>query len=298
MKQIINKFEAYLLTEKCVARNTFAAYKNDINQFVTFLNTKRVGSFEELTLDHLKKFLQYLVKSEISASSRSRKLSALKVLFEYLERNCGITNFTTDLSYPKLEKKLPEYLNENEISTFLQTASLDSSPIGVRNKTMLYLLYTSGMRISELVNCKLSDFQFDSQFFKISGKGGKERLMPLPKMMFELLQLYIKDVHSKFTAKHSTDCLFPVLYAGQIKPITRQSLWKIVSDVWAKTGIKKSISPHKLRHSFATHLLKEGVDLRSLQMLLGHENISTVQIYTHVEVSHLRNVYDKKHPRS
>jgi integrase/recombinase XerD len=166
----------------------------------------------------------------------------------------------------------------------------------------MYLLYVSGMRISELVHMRVSDIQFDTGFLKITGKGEKERLIPVPEAMRQMLREYLETAHRDFMTKKGgtvhNDYLFPTWYAGTIKPITRQACWMILNSLWLKTGIQKTISPHQLRHSLATHMLKNGVDLRSLQQILGHENIGTVEIYTHVEVSHIREVYDKKHPRS
>ena len=195
------------------------------------------------------------------------------------------------LTFPKIEKRLPNYLSEQEIEILLQMADRDTSTLGKRNKVMLYLLYVTGLRITELTTLKTSAIQWDTGFLHVEGKGGKQRMIPLPQPMrsLELLKEY---------ADKQRDYLFPIRYAGTIRPITRQAFWGILKQLWKKTGIAKSISPHQLRHSLATHLLKRGADLRSLQLLLGHENLSTVQIYTHVETSHLRTIYNKKHPRS
>ena len=164
---------------------------------------------------------------------------------------------------------------------------------------MLYLLYVTGLRITELVSLIISNIHFDTGILEVHGKGGKGRVIPLPTPTLDMIRAYLESVHKKFIEAHGqTDYLFPTLYASAIKPITRQSFWQVLKDLCKKTTIQKAISPHTLRHSLATHLLKNGAHLRSLQMLLGHENISTVQIYTHVEVSYLRHVYDKKHPRS
>ena len=180
----------------------------------------------------------------------------------------------------------------------LKAAEADSSSHAHRNKVMLYLLYVTGLRITELTTLTLSAIQWDTGFLHIAGKGGKQRMIPLPLPMKELLQGYVQKLQHQMTAENKSDYLFPVRYACTIRPITRQAFWNILKKIWKKTGNAKSISPHQLRHSLATHLLKRGADLRSLQLLLGHENVSTVQIYTHVETSHLRMVYNKKHPRS
>jgi len=298
---IVNRFIAYLLTEKRVSHNTFAAYRRDIQQFVFFLKQNNLA-LEELVLKNLKMFLKYLKDLELSARSMSRKISSLKTFYGYLEHHHGWDNLASELTFPKLEKRLPSYLSEQEIKHLLKVASADATDQAIRNKVMLYLLYVSGMRISEMINMHLSDIHFDTGFIAITGKGGKGRMIPIPPPMLAMLKQYLDTVHRNFVAKkakkRATDYLFPIYYGGKIKPITRQAFWGILKKLWKKTGIIKPISPHKLRHSLATHMLKNGADLRSLQLLLGHENLSTVQIYTHLETSYLRSVYDKKHPRS
>ncbi len=197
---------------------------------------------------------------------------------------------------------MPRYLSEDEIEKLLAVADNEKSNVGLRNKVMLYLLYVSGMRVSELISLTVGQVQFDSNFITVSGKGGKSRMIPIPADMMTLLKAYVENVLSALLDKggrrKKNDILFPVTYAGKVKSITRQAFWALLKNMWKKTGIEKTISPHQLRHSLATHMLKNGVDLRSLQLILGHENLSTVQIYTHLETGYLRKVYDKKHPRS
>ncbi len=293
------KFEAYLLTEKRVAQNTFSAYKKDIEQFVEFLGNKKI-KLEKATTDHIKKFIHFMHDRGMSARSIARKISSIKVLFNYAEEKYEWKNITEDMVFPKIEKKLPRYLSEEEIQTLFAIANQDQSGPGVRNKVMLLLLYTTGMRISELIHLKISDVHFDTNLITVHGKGGKVRMIPIHHEVIPVLKDYLKTTHENFTRtkKCSTEYLFPVLYGGKAKPITRQAFWGTLKEWCSMANIKESISPHKLRHSLATHMLKNGMDLRSLQLLLGHENIATVQIYTHVEKDFLRKVYDKKHPRS
>lgn len=302
MELYLTKFEAYLLTEKRVSQNTFAAYKRDIDQFVDFLRTECKTDLQRVSRDLVKAFLHYLNKEGLAARSMARKISSLKVLFSYLHAFHGWENYADDLIFPKLEKRLPRYLQEDEIEILFDVANKDLSPNGVRNKVMLYLLYVSGMRISELVNLTVGHVQLDTGFLMVTGKGGKSRMIPIPETMVTLLKRYLEEVLPSLMNKQGKqrkgDFLFPVTYAGKMKAISRQAFWLILRDLWKKTGIQRSISPHQLRHSLATHMLKNGVDLRSLQMILGHENLSTVQIYTHLETGYLRKVYDKKHPRS
>lgn len=301
MEPLLNRFEAYLLTEKRVSENTFAAYKRDLRQFSDFLYKKQ-ATLESATVEQAKDFLFYLKKLDMSARTMARKISALKVFYTYAAMYAGWKNITEDLSFPKIEKRLPHYLTEHEIERLFAVADSDMSYLGMRNKVMLYLLYVSGMRISELTNLMIGQIQFDSRFITITGKGGKGRVVPIPEPMMVVLTHYVHEVlpHllGKTNTKRKTEFLFPIYHSGRLKAITRQAFWGILKDLWKKTEIDKNISPHQLRHSLATHMLKNGVDLRSLQLLLGHENLSTVQIYTHLETGYLREVYDKKHPRA
>lgn len=230
----------------------------------------------------------------------ARKISSLKAFFSYAERIAGWKNPTQNIRSPKLEKVLPRFLTEQEIGLLFDALEKDTSHLGVRNKLILHLLYVSGMRITELTQLKIADIHMDTGFITIQGKGNKQRMVPLPQKTFELIRDYLATVHAALRQKHACtiEYVFPVMYAGKIKPISRQSCWGILKKLCQVAGIKKNVSPHQLRHSLATHLLKKGADLRSLQLWLGHEHLTTVQVYTHVDTSFLREVYDKKHPRS
>ncbi len=298
MSAILAKFEAYLLAEKRVTANTYSAYKSDLEQFIRYLQGNN-KTFNTITQKDLKEYLKKLNEQFLKARSRSRKLSAIKAFYVWAGDHLGLENITVDIAFPKLERRLPQYLSEQEVEKLIEVAHENGSQRGVRNRVMLSLLYVSGMRISELTTMKVSDLHLDTGCINVAGKGGKERIVPVPQGMVALLKNYIEKVHKKLINKRvkHIEYLFPVLYARKVKPITRQSFWIILKKICADAGIKL-ISPHKLRHSLATHLLKKGANLRSLQLLLGHEAISTVQIYTHVETEHLRKVYDKKHPRA
>jgi len=298
--QLITQFHAYLLTEKRVSHNTFSAYKRDINQFIEYLSQNKTN-LETIGIQDVKEYVRYIKETvHLTARSITRKISALKVLFLYLHEHLNFVNVVQDLTFPKLEKKLPHYLSEEEVQELLIAAGNDNSEQKERNKVILYMLYVTGMRISELISIELSHFHFDTGFLEVQGKGGKGRMIPIPQPIMQLIQEYIQKAHQIFmqNGARQTDYLFPIVYAGKIKHITRQAVWIILKKLCKKSGISKSISPHHLRHSLATHMLKNGIDLRSLQLLLGHENLATVQVYTHVETSYLRTIYDKKHPRS
>lgn len=295
--EALSQFEGHLLTEQRVAQNTFLAYKRDLRQFARFVRSKKV-SLCSVRATHLKSFLRNLHSKRLSPSSVARKISALKAFYGYLSERMGVRNCTESLRAPKMEKKLPRYLSESEIRIVFETIDDARDPKSVRNKIMFHLLYVSGMRISELISLRLANVQSEGALISVLGKGGKERLIPIPMIIAKKLCTYITESPSLHTKQNKERYLFPVTYKSKVKHISRQSFWMILRDMCKKAGIQRAISPHQLRHSFATHMLTHGADLRSLQLLLGHENLTTVQIYTHVDTSHLRVIYDKKHPRS
>lgn len=304
-EKFLTLFETYLLTEKRVSKNTFSAYKRDIDQLFEFFKKNKIN-LRNCNKHHLKKYLKSLKTANVTARTLSRKISSIKSLFKYLNERFNLENQADYLTFPKLEKTLPLYLTQEEVQKLLEAANMDKSEKGVRNKVMLYLLYASGMRVSELVSLTIDQIQFDTGFISLMGKGNKERVIPLPRNVMELLRFYLDSVYIKLMPKQldvaqeakQKNYLFFVFYKNTIKPISRQSFWLILKDLLLKAQIFKNISPHSLRHSLATHLLKSGADIRSLQLLLGHEHLSTVQIYTHLEKSQLRKIYDKKHPRA
>ncbi|MBT3456160.1 tyrosine recombinase [bacterium] len=298
IKSLINHFATYLLTQKRVAHNTYSAYCKDLEQFEEFLTEQKI-ELESLSYKTIKLFLSHLKNHNIGPRSLSRKISTLKAFFSYANQNYNVQNFMVNIGFPKLEKKLPRHLVENEVIQLMQKAEEDASPTGIRNKTMLHLLYATGLRISELVNLKIPSINFETGMILVDGKGGKQRVVPLPQPTIKLLKSYIENTHEQLTpGRPPLDFLFPTVYKNLVKSITRQAFWMILRKLVKGTSLENNLSPHKLRHTLATHLLYKGVDLRSLQILLGHENLSTVQIYTHLEVKHLRKIYDKKHPRS
>ncbi|MCB9493574.1 MAG: tyrosine recombinase [Epsilonproteobacteria bacterium] len=300
----IAQFHAFLLTEKRVSQNTFLSYRNDLAQFEQFLKKSKV-TLKKITKVNLSAFLKHCKKQGVSARTLSRRISSLKLFFNFLHERFGFTNYGKTLVFPKVEKTLPHYLTEQEIERLLNAANKDSSPKGIRNKVMLYLLYATGMRVSELVNITVDQLHFDTGFIHLIGKGKKERMVPLPKNILELLTYYLENVHIKLLPKNmmalqrSSTYLFPTRTVGtKTKPMSRQTFWLILKKFLSQAGIFKDISPHSLRHSLATHLLKSGVDIRSLQMILGHESLATVQTYTHLGNNEVRKIYNKKHPRA
>ncbi len=302
--EVVGQFHSYLLTERRVSMNTFLAYKRDIDQFDAFLVAEKI-KLPTLTKRNLNSFLKKLKDDGISAKSLARKISSLKLFFTFVSNEFHIPNVAKSLIFPKIEKNLPNYLTEQEVEKLLKAANQDASPKGSRNKVMLYLIYATGMRVSEMVNLTIDQILFNEGFLRITGKGNKERMIPLPKNILELLRYYLDSVYPKLipasylpSSGKSKQFLFAACYNNTCKPISRQSFWLSLKKVLQNAAIYKNVSPHSLRHSLATHLLEKGADLRSLQMLLGHQNLSTVQIYTHLSNSHVRKVYDKKHPRA
>lgn len=300
MERLFEQFRIYLLTEKRVSTHTLEAYCTDLRQFLSFMSNKALSP-EEVKPADLKEFLANLKKDELASRSMARKVSSLKAFYGYINRYHGLDNCAESLIFPKLESRLPKCLSESDIEALLAAALTDKTLHGLRNRVMLSLLYVSGMRISELIKLRTSDIHQESKLIAVQGKGGKGRLIPIPHEIIVLIDQYSQEMISLFKSKNLQSenlYIFPVCYGGVIKPMTRQACWAIIKKIWAKTGIAKPISPHMLRHSLATHMLQHGADLRSLQMLLGHENLSTVQIYTHLDTSYVRSIYDAKHPRS
>ncbi len=297
---LITSFHAHLLTEKRISENTFLAYRQDIEQLLTFLH-ERKETLSTCTKTHLKSLLKKLKRSGAKPRTLSRKISAVKLFFAYLHQHYAIANRADGLVFPKIEKSLPIYLTENEIERLFKVAKRDESPRGRRNKVILSLLYATGMRISELLGLTIDQVQFDTGFIQVMGKGNKERAVPVPHGMLKMLRNYV-DVTKKqllpASIPLSNNHLFISFYQGKDRPMTRQAYWIILKKLLVKANITKKVSPHTLRHSLATHMLRNGANLRSLQLLLGHEQLSTLQVYTHLETTQIRDVYDKKHPRA
>lgn len=297
----IAQFQTYLLTEKRASANTYAAYNHDISQLAAYLKEQNI-SLVTLTKKHLQGFLKTFRDQQCSSKTLSRKISTLKLFFGFLQNQYKLSNPAKALVFPRIEKTLPGYLTEEEIQQILAATHADESDKGWRNRVMVYLLYATGMRVSELVSVTVDQIHFDTGFIQLVGKGSKERSIPLPKHVLEMVRFYCDHVYTKLLPPYLRTApqvhLFATAYKKNVRPITRQSLWAILRRFLLQAGITKQVSPHSLRHSLATHLLKNGADIRSLQMLLGHESLATIQVYTHLEKSHVRKVYDEKHPRA
>ncbi len=282
--KVIEKFKFFLTIDKGLSYKTAEDYCRDIKQFLEVIN----GDIENLSKFDVDEYLIFLHDNNYEISSMLRKLSSLKMFFKFLNND----EFEA-VQIPKKKTLLPNFLNFSDIVQLLEAIDI-SSLTGLRNRAILELLYATGIRVSELLNLKVTDFDRNSGTIKVLGKRSKERIIPLHYEAIDFIERYIKNVRAIFNKKNS-NILFLTRNGGQL---TRQFLWKIVKKYATISGLDKNVYPHLLRHSFATHLIEGGANLRSVQKLLGHSDISTTQIYTHVSLKKIKEEYFKKHPRS
>lgn len=286
MNENLENYRNYLKYERAYSDNTVGAYMNDLNKYEEFLKKDILDSDTE----DLEKYLKYI--KNLESTTVAHKITSIKSYFNYnIKRGIVSVNPADKVSRPKLTKHLPEYLTEEEVGKLLDVEV--KSPYDYRNKTILELLYSSGIRISELVNIKTPNYDSEECLIRIMGKGSKERIVPLGDYAVNIMNDYMNNYRPLINKKH-TDYVF-VNNRGD--KISRQFIFKVIKKEALKKGIKKDISPHTLRHTFATHLLKNGADLRIIQELLGHENISTTQIYTHVTNNQLKSDYETYFPK-
>ncbi|MFQ6084018.1 MAG: site-specific tyrosine recombinase XerD [Candidatus Aminicenantia bacterium] len=290
----IKSFTDYLSIEKGLTENTINSYQRDLVKLYFFLQKKKC-SFEKATEKELIGFIHYLSKSNISSRSIARMISALKSFYKFLIlEGVILKNPAINLSSPKLWLSLPKYLTPEEVDKLLSLPD-ESSKLGLRDKAMLELMYATGLRVSELISLKINDLNLDNGFVRCKGKGGKERIVPLGQTATKKIKKYLETSRPKLLKGIESNLLF-INYRGE--GLTRQGFWKIIKSYALKIGLINKITPHILRHSFATHLLEKGADLRSVQLMLGHSQITTTQIYTHITRERLKKIYDKYHPRA
>jgi len=291
VKEQIKDFLDFIRVERGYSENTSGSYQRDLEQFMRFAKAK---GLKEIDRDKIKSFLEHLYDGGFSVSSVERKLACLKSFFRYLIREGELeADPTSDIKLPKKAKRLPKALSIAE-TIRLVSAPREKTHISLRDAALLELLYATGMRASEAIGLNVSDINFEVSFVKCFGKGSKERIVPLNKITLAALKEYLDKGRPKFPAKDK-DALFIDKNGGRL---TRQGLWLVMKKYVKKTGVKGKTSPHTLRHSFATHLLEKGADLRSVQEMLGHADISTTQIYTSVSRERLKRMYKKAHPRA
>lgn len=293
MKKLVNEFINYLEYERNYSNNTILAYENNINKFVLYLNDNSINDINNVDYSVMRNYLNYLYKLNYTSKSICRHISSLRSFFKYLMSENKIKNNpTTLISNPKVLKKLPKYINYEDIEKILNTPDLKTD-IGIRDALILELLYVTGIRVGELVNIKLKDININEKNIKILGKGNKERIIMFGSRALYLLNKYMK-IRNNFI-KYDNDYLILSKTGRQIN--TREIRY-IIDRISKQAGIDMNISPHTFRHTFATHMLNEGADLRSVQELLGHENLSTTTIYTHLSNEKLRKEYLNAHPRA
>ncbi|MFM7852858.1 MAG: site-specific tyrosine recombinase XerD [Flammeovirgaceae bacterium] len=293
----IKQFENYLALERSLSHNSIEAYVRDVEKLQQFVAINQWNiSPEKITPKHLRDFLQHLNELGMSAYSQARILSGLKAFYKYLLFEELISaDPTALLEGPKIGRKLPDTLDYIEIEKLLAAIDL-STPEGGRNRAMLEVLYSSGLRVSELVDLKINNIHSDIGFLRVVGKGNKERLVPIGREALKYLNIYIEEIRIH-TPRHENFSSYVFLNRSG-KKISRVMVFLILKSLAAKIGLKKSISPHTFRHSFATHLIEGGADLRAVQEMLGHESITTTEIYTHLDRDYLRQVVQQFHPRS
>lgn len=287
-------FKNYLKLERGLSDNSIKSYDFDLILFKKFLDLNQIKDTPlNCKSETIKNYL-YKNLSDKKSRSQARSISALKSFFNYLVFEGLIKDSPiSNIEAPKLERKLPEVLTEDEINQLIKSVNLNHV-FGQRNKTIIEVLYGTGIRVSELVNLKLSNIFFRESILKVNGKGDKERFVPLGKMASTEIKTYLNIRDRKKIDSKNTDILFINRYG---RKLTRSMIFKIITDASKSIGLEKKISPHTLRHSFATHLLKNGADLRTIQLILGHESITTTEIYTHLDTFHLEEVLKKYHPR-
>ena len=293
----IKEYKNYLLLERGLSGNSIEAYVHDAEKLREFLTIKEItASPVETTNRHIRDFLQYLGELGLTATSQARMLSGIKGFFKYLfVENLIATDPTELVETPRLSRKLPDTLSVQEIDLLL--AAIDhSTPEGTRNRAMLEMLYGSGLRVSELIGLTLPNVYADLGFLRITGKGNKERLVPTGSEALKYLNIYLQEIRGHVMPQKDHENF--VFLNSRGKAVSRVWVFLVIKDLAQKAGIQKNISPHTFRHSFATHLIEGGADLRAVQEMLGHESITTTEIYTHLDRDYLRQVMHDFHPRS
>jgi integrase/recombinase XerD len=298
MREQIDAFLTYIAVEKGYSENTQAAYRNDLHQFANFLESLNPPPTEwsQVDKDTLISFVLDLREREYSSATVARKVAAIKSFFHFLiDERVVEDNPAGTLDAPKAKMRLPKALSRSAIERLLEAPAKNRSAKGLRDKAMLELLYASGMRVSELVNLDVDDVNLASGTVRCRGKGNKERILPLYEEAVKAVEAYLEQGRLEYAKNPDERALFLNPRGARL---TRQGLWLIIKAYVAETNIGEDVTPHTIRHSFATHLLDGGAGLRELQQLLGHSNISTTQVYTHVSADRLRETYDEAHPRA
>jgi len=294
LRNILEAYLQYLYWEKRLSDNTIQSYELDLEQFIYFLEKKGIASFSQLDQGVVEKFLRNEAKRDIAPASLARKISALRTFFQYLIREkISPENCAKLIDSPRFQRKIPDVLDESEIESLLNAPDLNK-PIGIRDRAILELLYASGLRVSELTSLEFSHFDLENSMLRLWGKGFKERMVPFGEEASEALNRYFQQAREQILRGKRSRSVF---VGASGRSLTRQNIWVMIKKYAKKAGIEKTITPHTLRHTFATHLLENGADLRVVQEFLGHSDIVTTQIYTHINKKVLREAYARSFPR-
>jgi integrase/recombinase XerD len=294
LEEILECFLDYLTMERGLAQNTIISYRYDLIKYINFLKKNNINSFNQTKKDLVNNYFVYLRKKNLEINSISRNLVAVKMLYRFLLIEGFIKEDITGLiEFPRMSKKLPHVLSLREINLLLDKANFKSN-LGLRDQAILELLYATGLRVSELIYLKIDDINMENRMLKCLGKGSKERIIPFGSKAYQSLRLYLDKVRQKLVKNTNEDILF---LNSRGERLSRQGIFYLVKKYVRKAGIEKKVTPHTLRHTLATHLLENGADLRSVQEMLGHSDISTTQIYTHVSRKWVSEEYYRAFPR-
>lgn len=294
MHQLLDRFLHYLIVEKGLSKNTIEAYSHGLNRFLNYLRGKGTEEIREISKLDIREFLLFLKKKGLSSKTLARNLVSIRVFLRFLtEESILSANPAEEIESPKTAKTLPEILSLEEVETLLEQPDPQILQ-GMRDRAMLEMLYATGMRVSELTRLQVNHVHLDAGYVLVYGKGSKERIVPIGNEAIKWARRYMGETREKLLKKRESSFLF-VNRSG--KPMSRQYFWKSIKAYGRRAGIRKRITPHLLRHSFASHLLERGADLRSVQLMLGHADISTTQIYTHVTGERLKKIHQRYHPR-
>ena len=296
-RSAIKGFRSYLKLEKSLSENSIEAYTRDIDKLYQFADSQVIKLYPEtVTLNNLRDFIGWVNELGMIPSSQARILSGIKSFYKYLLMEDIIKSDPSELlESPKIQRKLPDTLSYNDINAMIEAIDL-SKPEGGRNKAILEVLYGCGLRVSELTELKLSNLYLDIEFIKVTGKGSKERLVPIGTSAIKALQIWIENIRVHIPLKKGEEDLVFLNRRGS--RLTRVYIFLMIKELAVRVGLKKTISPHTFRHSFATHLVEGGADLRAVQEMLGHESITTTEIYTHLDREYLKGTIIQYHPRS
>lgn len=293
MEKEIDQFISYLHNAKKTSENTEMSYRRDLNKVLKYMKGQGITEVSEITVTHLHSYILYLEKNNFAAATISRNIASIKAFYHYLFKEGKVSEDISEvLKPPKIEKKIPEILSEEQVNRLLEQPGT-GSPKEIRDKAMLELLYATGIRVTELISLKVTDVNLKLGFI-VCRDNNKERVVPFGRKAKNALLRYLESARRDMIENEEEDTLF-VNYSGQ--PMSRQGFWKLIKYYAKKAGIEEDITPHTLRHSFAAHLVENGADLRSVQEMLGHSDISTTQIYATMNHNHIREVYAKAHPR-